>query len=301
MSDNDLVENTAKLKIFALVADSYRVVFGNPGTMVRILWLPMALMGIVNFRFQDRNFQDLNAALQVDTDPAALQAQLDAAFDPMFFIYMLVSWVVMCAVFVSLHRFVLLGEQPPTLGFTVRKREWRYLGYVIAILVTASVAMFVSMMGLIILELLVSALVGTEGAMVGILFFMVVLVLMVISVTIYVRLGFVLPTIALDQEGGVRRRFKGAWALAKGNTLRMFVALFVASLPYMLIFGIWSYAFMQSVAEAMAMGSGFEPNMIITMVVFGVISWLWYGVTIAMYSIAYRTLEPVGPQQQVET
>jgi len=301
MSDSDVLENTPKLKIFALVADSYRAVFGNLGVMVRILWLPMALMGVVNFRFQDQHFEDLNAVLKAQNDSAAVQAQLDVASDPMFIIYWLVSWVVMVAAFVSLHRFVLLGDNPPSLGFTVHKREWRYLGYLAAIVVTITLAMIVPIIGLTIFEMTIEAVFGTTGGMVGILIFAAFVTLLVCSVTLYIRLGFVLPAIALDHGGGLGRRFKHAWALAKGNTFRMFVALIVASLPFLLIFGIWSYQFMQSVAEAMATGTAFPaPNMVVVIVVFGGMSWLSYALIITTYSLAYRTLELASVEQQVE-
>jgi len=301
MSDSEIIQTETKLKVFALVADGYRAVFGNLGVMVHILWLPVALMGVVNYRFQAQNFQEFNALLQAENDPAAVQAHLNAAFDPMFFIYMLVSWVVMCAAFVSLHRFVLLGDKPPSLGFTVRKREWRYLGYVVAIMMIAMLAMIGPMIGLTILELVIEVVFGTTGGMIGILVFAALIGLLVFFVTTWVRLGFVLPAIALDQDGGLRRRFKSAWALAKGNTFRMFAALVVAQLPFMLVFGIWSFQFMQSAAEMMATGAATPvPNMVVTMVVFGGVSWLSYAVIITMYSLAYRILESASAEQQAQ-
>lgn len=276
MSDRELSRTTAKLKIFALVADSYRAVFGNLGTMTRILWLPMVILVVIEFRFAEQRVS------------AASNGLAGAAFDPMYFVYIVVSWIVICGAYVSLHRFFLLGDTPPALGFAFQRRELRYLGYCLAI----TPVVIVPMGGLWLLE--------TVGVVPMLLSAALTFVAIGFMVTWLIRLGFTLPAVALDQEGGLRRRFKHALALVNGNTWRMFLALFLASLPFVLILDIVPYVFSLTGSELIITDTPVFVMQAVT-VIGNVLDVYSHAVMIAMYSFAYLSFAMSNAKQQVET
>jgi len=265
MSDSDVLETTPKLKVLTLVADSYRMMFGNLGTMARIFWLPAVVTLVISYRFDAQK------------DTAELQTQLGSLLEPMYLLYIAVSWVVMAGAYVSLHRFVLRGAKPPQLGFTFEKRELRYLGYSIAILAAL-------MLPLSVLLLIEAAL----AQMSDIVFSALSVVVLFFTFIGVVRLGLVLPAISLDQAGGLLWRFQSAWMLAKGHTFTMFIAQIVGLLPFVLITWIWPYQIISSATD------------LITTVILNVLSWLSYAVMISMISIAYRILERGNAEQQAK-
>jgi|GEM_PF-1907795 len=276
MSDSEVSQTATKLKVFALVADSYRAVFGNLGTMTRILWLPMVILVVIEFRFA------------VQKGPAASQGLAGSAFDPIYFVYIVVSWIVICGAYVSLHRFFLLGDKPSALGLAFQRRELRYLGYCLAI----APVVILPVGGLWLLEsvevvpLLLSA--ALTFAAIG---FMVIWL---------IRLGFALPAIALDQEGGLRRRFKHALALVNGNTWRAFLALFLASLPFVVILDMVPYVFSLTGSELIITDTPVFVMQAVT-VIGNVLDVYSHAVMIAIYSFAYRTLELGKAKQQVKS
>lgn len=268
MSDSNISQTATKLKVFALVADSYRVVFGNLSVMTRILWLPIALLVAMSYRFEAQK------------GTAEMQTQWGAFLDPMYLLYLVVYWVVMTGAYVSLHRFVLLGTKQPALGFTFEKRELRYLGYSIAILT--------------ILMLPIGVLVLLESVLPQVLGFVIATLSVAVMIGIcigIVRLGLVMPAISLDQAGGLQWHFQSAWALAKGNTFRILMAQIVALLPFVLVTWIWPEQTFSSVAEQTATGTDRELYGMITTVILNVVSWLSTAVFIVLYSIAYRSLK----------
>jgi len=277
MSENDVSQTTVKLKIFDLVGDSYRAVFRNLGVMARISWLPIALMAMISFRFESLN------------DPAALQAPMDISTNVVFVGYTVVQWVVLSLAFVSLYRFMLLDEKPPQLGFMLEKRELRFVGFSLAIMAAVLLPMGAG--------LVLSQLLGSIGIGPGLLGTVLAFAVMIATLTGLVRLWLVLPAIALDQKGGLQWHFQSAWALAKGNTFRIFLALNVASLPLMLILAGWMYLVMPSEAEPIATGAS-VPAMMAFSVVDGVMTWFFNAVAVVVSAMAYRTLKLNSAEQQ---
>jgi len=275
MSDSGIAQTAVKLKVFTLVADSYRAVFGNLGTITRILWLVMVILVVMEFRFAGQK------------GSAASRVLVGADYEPVYFVYILVSWVLICGAYVSLHRFFLLGEKPPALGFSFQKRELRYLGYCLAI----TPVVMLPMGGLWLLESVevVPMFLSAALTFAAIGFMMIWLI----------RLGFMFPAISLDQEGGLQRRFKHALALVDGNTGRMFLALIVALLPFVMILDIVPHIYSLSGAELMIADSPVFVMQAVT-VIGSVADVYSKAVMIAMYSFAYRTLELSSAKQQVK-
>lgn len=269
MSGSDVSQTAVKLKIFALVADSYRMVFGHLGVMVRILWLPLVVMGVTSIRFQ---------------------AQLDVTVEPMLLPYMVVSWLVICGVLVSVQRFELVGERPPPLGLTFAKREFRTLGYLVAI----AFVLIGVISGGGLLQLVLALVMGGANPVGGLLSAGLSIAVAVFAISVCVRLGFVLPALALDEPGGFVRRFKAAWALARGNTVRMVVALAVAASPFMIGAAVLEAVFLPFTQQDLNVGAGFNMPLVIVIIGSGAISWISTPVTLFMYAIAYRTLEQGG-------
>lgn len=285
MTDGKDLETKPKLHVILLVVNSYRTVFGNVGVMGQMIWLAVGF-GIANFYLQLWDMQQANPAVIEPTS---------SAFSLSAFIVGALSFLLLCGVTVAVTRFVLLGEMPTFPGFGISKRELRFAGYSLVLYLTLFLVFVAFMTVFWLLLMVIEIIFGGAGAMFGILSFAAFGGAGVVVVMLLVRLSFVMPAIAMDQDGGLQRRFHYAWVTTKGHVLRMFAALFLGLLPWMALNIGLSELYMFPAMEQFAQTGAFPfaPFSSLFLIV-TITGWTSTVLSIVMFAHAYRTLEDMG-------
>lgn len=247
MTDSENLEGQTKLNITSLVGDGYRSLFTKFTFFLKVMWITTLVSGLLNWRMYAQYPELLETSSINDaTSEAATNTFLLMWGEPLTYVYMILSWLVLVGAMIAVQRSVLLGEAAPRpLGISVGMRELRYFGYCVA-------AYFLSMAPLLIFAVAMPLMAGLESALgapggtafTGLLGLLALLVISGYMFIIPIRLSLAMPAIAVDAEGGLGKRFGHAWAIAKGNTFRLSVAIFVAILPLLIISGLGMTYFM---------------------------------------------------------
>ena len=153
-------------------------------------------------------------------DAAVALAVVVAVVEMLAYVAFMVAW----------HRAVLLGEgaaTPPPFRFA--RREWRFLGYSLAIPLLVGVPVGLAA-GIVVAALEVAAKAGAltfaAGAALETLVFIAALVAGVLGGG---RLALALPAVALDRSGSVLR---ASWAASRRNAIRLASGPLLAILPF---------------------------------------------------------------------
>lgn len=219
------MEDRRTIAIRATIADSYGFVWRHPRALVRILWLPVLAVFLLNLLFgtyaPGPPVEDLAAAL-----PLLGKLVLNV----------LLQTVVAAAVLVAWHRVVLFGdEEEACVSLAFGRRELRYLATWLG-LGLGFLLVFALATGLVLAALFLAALIASRffvlpGLESGELFFQlqVLSLLLAVPLATYfaVRLSLVLPALATDR----RRSLGQAWAMSGGNGWRLAFASILAMLP----------------------------------------------------------------------
>ena len=137
---------------------------------------------------------------------------------------------------VAWHRLTLLGPgvAPPALipGWT--RRHWRFLSYIVAIILIANVVVLIS-------AVFGSLLVGSAGE--GQIspsqertIYGVALTLLIVLLYLALRLSFVFPAVSVDENYGLRL----SWTHTRGQGLRLLCTVVLTSLPMLVL--AWAVA-----------------------------------------------------------
>ena len=200
-----------KVVFWRTLAAAYRLTFGDLRRFVHLCepWLT-AIAGV--------NVLAAGLALVADADFA--------------FLFLVIASVplVLCGftVFaIGWQRAILTGARSDRpAGFRFERREWRFLGYALGILLIVAGAMTIATMPI---TILVGAVVEAAGGSAGdrITVALVNLVVMLGGLVGLGRFSLALPSLAIDDAGPVLRR---AWERGRGNTFRLSFGPLLANL-----------------------------------------------------------------------
>lgn len=241
-------EPLRKLPVFEIVGEAYGSFFRYLRYLPQAALLPVLLGAPVYWVY----WQILQ---RIALDPAGSGA-LGLLLFPLYLL-LFFSFIIFC---VAWYRLTLLGAERgrPPLFPMPKRRHWRFLGYSLLIFVIYLV--IVVFFGVLPLGAIVP-LVGQDGANLnpaaavgaGLLVFLWWLLILCLIVFIMLRLSFVFPAAAVDEDYALHN----SWAHTKGQVLRFFAALFLVSFPPVVAIMIISLAttpdFMMSPEEQATM------------------------------------------------
>ncbi len=299
MSNSEATESAPKLKIWGLVKETYGTLFRDFMGFVQTIWLLVGLnvaFAIYQLTAGQEVMLKQMAEVQTSQDPAAFMSTFFTVFSIGIIITFVFMFLMGC-VGVAVYRLVLLREKPSIIGFRIGRREVRTFGYLLAFMVLGFLLMLPVMIGMALLGGLFNAIASDTGAMSGVFHFAMMFIVFSLMIMISIRTVFVLPALAMDQQGGLWRRIGAAWRSARGNTFRMFLALVVSQLPIIFLNFVMMTVFaitgLQTIKKAVE--SGGDPNMMMetvgaTEIIMGILMWLSMLLFWIMFAIAYRKL-----------
>ncbi len=220
-----VMEERNPIAIWATVAASFGFIRRHPRALVRVIWLPVLAVFLLNLAFgvhvPARGPVDLAQA-----GPLMMKIGLN----------LLLQTVVAAAVLVAWHRVVLFGEAGRgVIGLTFGRRELRYLavwlGLGLVFLILYALAFALILAALFLLMLVASLIATLPGLGNSEQFFNLQVLALVLAVPLAtyfaVRLSLILPALATDR----RRSFGQSWSMSGGNGWRLTVASMLAMLP----------------------------------------------------------------------
>ncbi len=230
------MDNGRKIHVWTMVADSYRFVLSHPRDLIRVGWLPLTALFVLNLWLDGMG----PAAQGLDTATPALAIAQVA-------LNILLLSPIAASILVAWHRVVLLHVDTSGHGIGVRLgwRETRYLFSWLA-LSAAFLGIFTLAWGLVIglgfllLVALKAALLLTqagESSSLGstdqfiMLLYAAVLPAFLLASYFATRMSLVLPALATDRQRSLGR----AWSLSAGNGWRLVFAALVVMLPVELL------------------------------------------------------------------
>jgi hypothetical protein len=208
-----------KIPVGATIAHAYRFAFGNFLTVLRAMWLPLAIQLGFTLLLLSRTTQFLSA-LQ-DKDPAAL-----SLFGPVLLLYPVILVLFFMQILAVTE--TALGLRPATgwFYFPLGKKLWRLIGgFILAIL---AIAALITALFLVVILLGVLAHGRVAASVAAIVAGVTILVTYAIIIFVAVRFLFMLaPANILEQRAGVGR----AWLLSRGNFWRALLVILSIVIP----------------------------------------------------------------------
>lgn len=210
-----------KVVFWRTLAAAYRLTFGDLKRFVRLTepW-STAIAGIYV----------VVAGLAIITDSSVAFAFLLIAGFPLVlggFAAFAVAW----------HRVILVGvplAEPA--AFRIGRREWRFLGYLLGVLLIVGGGMTLASLPLTAAAALVAGIMGGGDAISRFIAVATNLAVLLGGLICFGRLALVLPAVAADEAGPMLPR---AWARGRGNALRLtfgpllgYISFAVVALPY---------------------------------------------------------------------
>lgn len=228
-----------KLPVRETIASAYRFTFGELGTIIGLIWLPMVAIAVLEFL--PYGLGDAN--LSPDQDPNALGA---AALRGIMF--WLVSVLLYACVSVAVTRQALGVRKGTAIAhFNVGRTEFRVWGallLLVAILLTL-------ILGMVLAVITTGAAAQAIGSVVaaGAVVTVVLLAGLCLLLVSMLRLGFLLVPIAVKEE---KIGFERGWLLTRGNFWRIATVLFVVTLPTFAVLTVASSMLMGHDLDALA-------------------------------------------------
>jgi len=201
---------SATLPMLEVVAQSYRVLLGQPGAWFAALLLPLVIELAVQLGFFSLYGPELTMAQYA---PQRADPLLFVRFVGMT-LCLLIAYVLFA---VSWHRFMLLGQgERPRLLPGVLGRHMRFAGmsFAVSLLVGLAVAVPIALLTLLQVQSAIALLL--VGAM---------------AMALFVRWQLIFPAIALDR----RLTLGQAWQHSRGQALKLFWGLLLSALPWALV------------------------------------------------------------------
>ena len=224
-------EPLQKLPVFAVVSETYGDFFRYLRYLPQAILLPTLLSAPLYWVY----LQNMKQML-VDPTGSSTQALL---FIPINFGFFLISILF----YVSWYRLCLLGPETgrPPLFPLPNRRHWRFLGYTLLMMaIYFAIAVFGSLV-VAVGALVTGALTTVPGAQpelsvpAAVLLVLWGLFLFVLIIFMLLRLSFIFPAAAVDENYALRN----SWAHTKGQALRLFAAMLMTCLPiYLLMIAI---------------------------------------------------------------
>jgi hypothetical protein len=228
-----------KLPVRETVASAYRFTFGELGTIIGLIWLPMVAIAVLEFL--PYGLGDAN--LSPDQDPNALGA---AALRGI--VFWLVSVLLYACVNVAVTRQALgLRKGPAIAHFNLGRTEFRVWG---ALLLLVAI-LFTLIFGMVLAVIAAGAIAQAIGSAVaaGAAVTVVLIAGFCLLLVSMLRLGFLLVPIAVVEE---KIGFERGWLLTRGNFWRIATVLFAVTLPTFVVLTIASSMLMGHDLDALA-------------------------------------------------
>jgi hypothetical protein len=292
----------SKIPVGATIAQGYNFGFARFFTLLKLMWLPLAIM-LASHYFLIPLLMGVMAPAQ---NAAAGGAWL---LIPLYLIIL----IMMSAQFVAIAQYALgLKPEPGRLTLPLDKPVWRLIGaFVLVLLIMIGV--------MIVAGLLISGIVAALAALakpapvvfVGLMTGIVMMFLYGAFIYGMVRLMFLLtPVVVAESKIGIGR----SWKLGRGNFWRMFMVLLAIFLPLLVVevVALWllpGFPPMQPGApeQFRAAMQAWEVNLLgrmnsywyIVYPLFGVFMVVFYGILIGAQCFAYRALVPAETEADV--
>jgi hypothetical protein len=220
-----------KLPVGETIGFAYRFAFGQLGTIIGLIWIPMVAIAVLQFLPYGLG----DAALVPEDNPTAYgAAQLRAI------VFLFVTMLMYASIFVSVTQQALGQRQGSALyHFGMGRTEFRMWG---ALLLLAAIAtMLLLGVALVSTAAVVVATRSGNGALAGPAEGAFLFVGTCAFVFVITRLGFLLvPSTVVEKKLGLQR----SWNLSYGNFWRITLVLFVVTLPVALVVGGAQFALM---------------------------------------------------------
>ncbi len=228
-----------KLPVRETIASAYRFTFGELGTIIGLIWLPMVAIAVLEFL--PYGLGDAN--LSADQDPNALGT---AALRGI--VFWLVSVLLYACVSVAVTRQALGVRKGTAIAhFNLGRTELRVWGALL-LLVAILLTLFLGMALAVITAGAAAQAIGSAIAA-GAVLTVVLLAGLCLLLVSMLRLGFLLLPIAIKEE---KIGFERGWLLTRGNFWRIATVLFVVTLPTFAVLTVASSMLMGHDLDALA-------------------------------------------------
>jgi hypothetical protein len=237
---SDAPAAAAKLPVWGTVTGSCRFLAAHPRDLVRIGWLPLLALFVLNLVFG--TFDPVPDVSDPETAMAGAGPMMGKAL-----VNLLIQSAVAAMTLVVWHRLVIRGDPAPgrRIAMTVGLRELRYLASWMLISVVFLIMVILIDFAIVLATFV--AMVATQGAMMlagggtgmalggqdevlTLVGWLGMPVAVVVAIYFTIRLSLVLPATATGKDAGFGR----AWSISAGNGLRMAAASLVMMTPFQL-------------------------------------------------------------------
>jgi hypothetical protein len=267
-------ETGPKLPVWQTVGEAYRAFFANIGSLIRVCW-PWLLVigGLTIWSFS------LGTAWQTAA-MAAMKAKQPLPPQPVELVVIshfcnLIYFSGTAILAVGWHRFLLLGEPPRLSGNLFTAPVWRYVGVGMLMTLTAMLPLFIVMVPA---ALFTSGMVSTTRSNESTAAIMLFMIPAGCAATaLLTRLSLALPARALGHNGVT---FRSVWRTTTGNTWRLILGFCLSTVPLLLI--PWVVLLLLSDPTAMFRGMAIPVGLIVA------VQLLTSMIGIAFVSFAYR-------------
>ncbi len=284
-----------KLPVGEAIAFAYRFTFGQLGTIIGLVWIPLVVIAVLQFLPYGMG----DAMLSREENPAAYgSAQLRAI------LFMFVIVLMYACIFVSVTQQALgLRKGGAVYHFAMGRTELRMWGSLL--LLGAIMTMLLLAVALFTTVGVIAAAKSVDRALAEPVQDALLLIGACAFIYVAVRLGFLLaPVTVVEKKIG----FESSWKLSRGNFWRISLALFVVTLPIAVHVLAAQYALMgRELVAVMQPGVSLETFMTRLELVTArhapeligvnlIVAPFVYGLFLSTAAFAYRTLsaQPSG-------
>ncbi len=221
-----------KIPVWKTIAGGYSFAFGQLGTIIGLIWLPMVIVAVVGYFVMAQYYAAMPSAVEQGDPAAAGRAAL------IVIVWSLVSLLLWSMMYAAVTRQALgLRKGPALFSFQFGRTELRVFGAIVALV--AIFAMFVAV------YFLIARVVAGANPALGAGLGLIAIVYLGALMFVMVRLSFFLiPATIAEGRIGLAR----SWELSSGNFWRI-VLIGLATLGPMLL--------VTAIAEILILGPGF--------------------------------------------
>ncbi len=225
----------AKVPVGKTIAFSYSFTFGNIGTIIGQIWLPMLLLTLGSYFVLSPYYESFSRAVAEDNTALVGQASVT------LFFYSLVSLIFYAMIYVALTRHA-LGQAPnhSIFHFSLGPAEWRMYGAMLALVFAMIILLVLILLGAFLAGALATGVLGAAGmapevaqaakgvmpkvasAPVAAVGSLISLFIIGAATYVFVRLFFVLAPVTVAEE---QINLGRGWQLTAKNFWRLFAIL----------------------------------------------------------------------------
>jgi hypothetical protein len=210
-----------KLPVMATAGEAYRFLLREFGTIVRLTWLPLLILAVIQYFAARAQFDALRESL-------ASGGSLEASAGPFWQgLELIVALAGGAIVAVALHRVILFGDRKPGSYFHLAFGKVELLFAVVPVAIF--VAMFVAFIALTPLLAVIPTFI----------FGVIAMIFIAAVVFVAVRLSVLFPVMVVEQRVDAAQ----AWRLSAGNFWQLLGVWLVVFIPAAVVVGIVMFGF----------------------------------------------------------